>query len=109
MSKIEKLIAKIENYKSGNKIEFSDLEKYLKYFGFKKKNQNGTSHVIFTHDLLDRPVPIPKHGNSVKEVYVKKAVELVEEINYRKEEREYGLCNESISYAFGKWKNRMVC
>ena len=34
MSKIEKLIAKIENYKSGNKIEFSDLEKYLKYFGF---------------------------------------------------------------------------
>lgn len=84
MSKIEKLIAKIENYKSGNKIEFSDLEKYLKYFGFKKKNQNGTSHVIFTHDLLDRPFPIPKR---VKEVYVKKAVELVEEINYRKEER----------------------
>ena len=61
-------------------------EKYLKYFGFKKKNQNGTSHVIFTHDLLDRPFPIPKHGNSVKEVYVKKAVELVEEINCRKEE-----------------------
>lgn len=109
MSKIEKLIAKIENYKSGNKIEFSDLEKYLKYSGFKKKKQNGTSHVIFTHDLLDRPFPIPKHGNSVKEVYVKKAVELVEEINYRKEERKYGLCNESISYAFGKWKNRMVC
>ena len=80
MSKIEKLIAKIENYKSGNKVEFSDLEKYLKHFGFKKKNQNGTSHVIFTHDLLDRPFPIPKHGNSVK------AVELVEEINYRKEE-----------------------
>ena len=87
MSKIEKLIAKIENYKSGNKVEFSDLEKYLKHFGFKKKNQNGTSHVIFTHDLLDRPFPRPKHGNSVKEVYVKKAVELVEEINYRKEER----------------------
>lgn len=63
MSKIEKLIAKIENY------------------------QNGTSHVIFTHDLLDRPFPISKHGNSVKAVYVKKAVELVEEINYRKEER----------------------
>lgn len=80
MSKIEKLIAKIENYKSGNKVEFSDLEKYLKHFGFKKKNQNGTSHVIFTHDLLDRPFPIPKHGNSLK------AVELVEEINYRKEE-----------------------
>lgn len=30
MSKIEKLIAKIENYKSGNKVEFSDLEKYCK-------------------------------------------------------------------------------
>ena len=70
MSKIEKLIAKIENYKSGNKVEFSDLEKYLKHFGFKKK-----------------PFPISKHGNSVKEVYVKKAVELVEEINFRKEER----------------------
>lgn len=87
MSKIEKLIAKIESYKSENKVEFSDLEKYLKHFGFKKKNQNGTSHVIFTHDLLDRPLPIPKHGNSVKGVYVKKAVELVEEINFRKEER----------------------
>ena len=47
MSKIEKLIAKIENYKSGNKIEFSDLEKYLKYFGFKKKNQNGTASSCF--------------------------------------------------------------
>ena len=82
------LVLKIKkNYKSGNKVEFSDLEKYLKHFGFKKKNQNGTSHVIFTHDLLDRHFTIPKHGNSVKEVYVKKAVELVEEINYRKEER----------------------
>ena len=66
MSKIEKLIAKIEDYKSGNKIEFSDLEKYLKYFGFKKKNQNGTSHVIFTHDLLDRPLPIPKYRSICK-------------------------------------------
>ena len=37
MSKIEKLIAKIENYKSGNKIEFSDLEKYLKYFVLRRK------------------------------------------------------------------------
>ena len=81
MSKIEKLIAKIENYKSGNKIEFSDLEKYLKYFGFKKKNQNGTSHVIFTHDLLNRPFPIPKHGNSVKEVYVKKTLTIPKWLN----------------------------
>ena len=37
MSKIEKLIAKIENYKSGNKIEFSDLEKYLKYLVLRRK------------------------------------------------------------------------
>ena len=47
MSKIEKLIAKIENYKSGNKVEFSDLEKYLKHFGFKKKvtfNKTGYRH-----------------------------------------------------------------
>ena len=65
----------------------SEKEISFKHFGFKKKNQNGTSHVIFTHDLLNRPFPILKHGNSVKEVYVKKAVELVEEINYRKEEK----------------------
>lgn len=52
MSKIEKLIAKIENYKSGNKVEFSDLEKYLKHFGFKKKdtfNKLGYKAKINTH------------------------------------------------------------
>ena len=37
MSKIEKLIAKIENYKSGNKVEFSDLEKYLNTLVLRRK------------------------------------------------------------------------
>lgn len=37
MSKIEKLIAKIENYKSENKVEFSDLEKYLNTLVLRRK------------------------------------------------------------------------
>ncbi|MGM9946755.1 type II toxin-antitoxin system HicA family toxin [Floccifex sp.] len=78
MSKIEKLIKKIENYRSGDQIEFIEIEKYLKYHKFNEKNQNGTSHVIFTHECLNRPFPIPKHGNKVKAAYVKQAVELVE-------------------------------
>lgn len=78
MSQIEKLIEKMQNYRSGNPIEFSEIEKYLIYYGFEEKNQSGTSHIIFTHKYLNRPFPIPKHGNKVKAVYVKKAVELVE-------------------------------
>ena len=34
MSQIDKLIKKIENYRSGDRISFSELEKYLIYFGF---------------------------------------------------------------------------
>jgi len=44
------------------------------------KSHNGTSHVIFKHELLSRPFPVSKHGNKVKAGYVKQAVELVEEI-----------------------------
>ena len=32
MSKTDKLIAKIENYRNGNSITFSDLEQYLIIF-----------------------------------------------------------------------------
>ena len=68
MSQIDKLIKKIENYRSSDQISFSELEKYLIYFDFFVKSHNGTSHVIF------------KHENKVKAGYVKQAVELVEEI-----------------------------
>ena len=34
MSQIDKLINKIENYRSSDQISFSELEKYLIYFGF---------------------------------------------------------------------------
>ena len=86
MSQIDKLIKKIENYRSGDQISFSELEKYLIYFGFFIKSHNGTSHVIFKHELLSRPFPVSKHGNKVKAGYVKQAVELVEEIKDKKGE-----------------------
>ncbi|WP_295570658.1 hypothetical protein [uncultured Holdemanella sp.] len=41
MSQIDKLIKKIENYRSGDQISFSELEKYLIYFGFLKKVMMG--------------------------------------------------------------------
>ena len=86
MSQIDKLIKKIENYRSGDRISFSELEKYLIYFGFFKKSHDGTSHVIFKHDLLSRPFPVQKHGNTVKAGYVKQAIELVDEIKDKKGE-----------------------
>lgn len=81
MSKNEKLIRKVENYMSGDSISFKELEKYLLLNGFSEKPQNGTSHIIFTHALIDRPLVIPKHGNNVKGAYVKQAVVAVMEIH----------------------------
>ena len=86
MSQIDKLIKKIENYRSGDQIRFSELEKYLTYYEFIIKSHKGTSHVIFKHKLLSRPFPVPKHGNIVKAAYVKQAIELVEEIKNKKGE-----------------------
>ena len=50
MSKIEKLIAKIENYKSGNKVEFSDLEKYLEYIKLDRDKSTFKSHRDFSSE-----------------------------------------------------------
>ena len=75
---------KTQNYSKVTKLLVKP--KYLIYFGFFIKSHNGTSHVIFKHELLSRPFPVSKHGNKVKAGYVKQAVELVEEIKDKKGE-----------------------
>lgn len=84
MSKTDKLIAKIEDYRKSCSITFSELEQYLNIYGFKRRGTKG-SHAIFCHPLLPRPLPIPIHGNTVKAAYVKKAIELVQTIKDNEE------------------------
>lgn len=79
MSTNEKLIAKVEDYRKGNSITFSELEQYLEIHDIKRQGQVG-SHVKFSNSLLSRPFIVPRHGNSVKVAYVRKAIELVHEL-----------------------------
>lgn len=85
MSTDEKLISKIENYRSGAPISFSELKKYLLLNGFTCNEKTGSSHMKFKHDLYPNSLAIPVHSNYVKRVYVKLAVGAVEYIRMEKE------------------------
>lgn len=84
MSKTDKLIAKIENYRNGNSITFSDLEQYLSIFEIKKQGMHG-SHAKFSHPSFLRPFIVPVHGSTVKIAYVRKAIELVQALKDKEE------------------------
>lgn len=85
MSTEEKLNRRIENYRSGDSISFADLKKYLILHGFTCNKKTGSSHMMFRHEKLQRPFPVPVHSNKVKVAYIKKACELVEDIQKEKE------------------------
>lgn len=85
MSTEEKLRKKIENYRSTAPISFNELKKYLLLNGFTCKESTGSSHMVFRHELLSRPFPVPVHNKQVRGVYVREAVLRVEEVRMKKE------------------------
>jgi predicted RNA binding protein YcfA (HicA-like mRNA interferase family) len=75
MSKFEKDLAKLKH--NPKNVHFEELEKILLRFGFTKR-QRGSSHVVFTKGKNILTVPIKRPF--LKAVYVKQALEVIEEI-----------------------------
>lgn len=74
LSKLEKLLQKIKN--NPKQVRFEELDKILRNAGFKcRQPQGGSSHYYYTRD--DQQLSVPYHRPHIKEIYVKRAIELL--------------------------------
>ena len=78
MSKHIKTIQRIIN--NPHNVSFDDLDKILRGMGYESRN-NGSSHYVYSKEGCF-PVTVPKH-KPVKEIYVKKVIELLELEDYK--------------------------
>jgi predicted RNA binding protein YcfA (HicA-like mRNA interferase family) len=76
MGKREKLLEKLK--KSPNNITFDELEKVLLNEDFVLERISGSHHIFKRGEVT---FVIPVHKNKVKSVYVKRVVEIIEELN----------------------------
>ncbi|WP_058999495.1 type II toxin-antitoxin system HicA family toxin [Leptolyngbya sp. NIES-2104] len=83
MSKREKLRERLKN--NPNNATFSDIRKLLEQEGFTLDRITG-SHHIFVKDEITFVVPV--HNNKVKTIYVKRVIELIEQIDTTTDEEE---------------------
>ena len=74
MSQWEKLLERIRN--NPKSVRFDDLDKVLRNTGFERRQSGkGSSH--FRYVLGMDQIVIPRHGDHVKEVYVKQVIEIL--------------------------------
>ncbi|QSO51103.1 type II toxin-antitoxin system HicA family toxin [Alicyclobacillus curvatus] len=74
MSQWEKLLQSIRN--NPNSVRFDELDKVLRNTGFERKQSGkGSSH--YRYVLGTDQIVVPRHGNYVKEVYVKQVIEIL--------------------------------
>lgn len=78
MSKIKKLYDKLNRKPIPKDVEFEELDKLLKYFGFEcRQPSRGGSHYVYIHKELDGFQLTVVKAKPVKPPYVKKAIELI--------------------------------
>lgn len=78
-AKRDKLIQSLRNNPSN--VRFEELRALLEYYGFTiRQKARGSSHYVFEHRALHRPALTVPKGKPVKAFYVRKALELIEEI-----------------------------
>jgi len=74
VSQWEKLLESIRN--NPRSVRFEDLDKALRNMGFERRQSGkGTSH--YRYVLGTDQIVVPHHGNHVKEVYVKRVIEIL--------------------------------
>ena len=79
MTKKEKLLRRLRN--NPTDVSFQDLETLLFRFGFRFIRANGSHHLYeYEQDDIWRQVIIPVHGRKIKSVYVKKVIEIIDEL-----------------------------
>jgi RNA recognition motif-containing protein len=78
VTKLDKLIAHIIN--NPKNVNFDELDKVLKHYGFNcRQSGGGSSHYVYFHSRLQDILTIPKN-RPIKAIYVKKAVEAIEQL-----------------------------
>jgi predicted RNA binding protein YcfA (HicA-like mRNA interferase family) len=83
MTKREKLRQRLKN--NPKNATFSDIRKLLEQEGFELNRITG-SHHVFTKGEITFVVPV--HNNKVKTVYVKRVIELIEQVDQQTDEEE---------------------
>ncbi|MEO8231031.1 MAG: type II toxin-antitoxin system HicA family toxin [Ignavibacteriota bacterium] len=75
MTKKDKLFERIKN--NPRNVRFSDLRSLLKEENFFLERITGSHHIFKRNDYI---FVIPVHNDRVKTVYVKKVIELIEDL-----------------------------
>lgn len=76
MSKAEKALQKVLSGKSDHNITYDELTAVLTRAGFQLIGGKGSHHVWARESDMEM-LSIPRHGNKIKSIYVKKARELL--------------------------------
>lgn len=79
MAKIEKLLEKLYRKPVPNDIRIDEVEKIVKHFGCIVK-PGGKHPMKIIHISSGTVIPIPIHGDTIKEAYIKEIKELINEI-----------------------------
>lgn len=76
MTRREKLLAKIRQ--NPKNVPFAQLDRLLRDYGFELRKPSGGSHYVYVRGPIQMTVPYRRPH--LKEHYVKRALELIEEI-----------------------------
>lgn len=77
MGKIDKLYSKMK--RNPKNVTFKDIETICKHFDCYVENYSGGSHYAIGHSKILNTITVPRH-NPVKEVYVKRVLEIIDEL-----------------------------
>lgn len=77
MSKIDKLLDKFYSKPIPSDITFDEVERIMKYFGCKIEYGK---HPKVVYPKYNRVIPVPKHGKTVDEAYIKQLKDLLDMI-----------------------------
>ena len=80
LSKIEKLLEKFYRKPIPNDITFEELERLANYFGCIVRKSGGKHSFKVAFPEKGIIIPIPVHGNVVKEAYIKQLKDLFDSI-----------------------------
>ena len=81
MSTLQKAIDKFFRIPIPNDITYDEFFLIAKHFGFERVTGNGGHGVAIRHTQTHKKIPIPIHGNTVKEAYIKQLKDAVAEID----------------------------
>lgn len=82
MSQMEKLLLKFQRRPTPTDIRFEEADRLLRYFGFvSRQPSGGGSHHTYGHPRLRQcRLTIVGGGGTLKKVYVRKIVEIIEKV-----------------------------